>query len=93
MDFALTKVFAVSRGKKMTPGRTRPYLLVSGSTHQAELVLRRPSVCQQFGPGVHFQNVSSCSAEVEKAVIVSHLGGQKQKPEDPRLPSSIWSPN
>lgn len=60
-----------------------------GSTHQAELVLHRPSVYQQFGPGVHFENVPGCGAEVEKAVITSHLGGQKQKPEDLRLPKGL----
>lgn len=53
-------------------------MLVS-STHQTELVLRRPSVCQQFGPWVHFQNVSSCGAKVEKAVIIGHLGIKEER--------------
>lgn len=58
------------------------------STHQAEFVLHGPSVCQQFGLGVHFENIPGCGAEVEKAVIVGHLGGQKQKPEGLSLSSS-----
>lgn len=63
------------------------------STHQAEFVLHRPSICQQFGLGVHFENIPGCGAKVEEAVVVGHLGDQKQKPEDSSLPRSLGSPS
>lgn len=52
------------------------------STHQAVFILCRPSTCQEFGLRVHFQNISSCGAEVEKGIIMGHLGSrEKKKPQ------------
>lgn len=53
--------------------------MLAVSTYQTEFVLHRPSVCQQFGPWVHFQNISSCGAKEEKAIIVSYLGIRDKK--------------
>lgn len=81
-----------SGGKKL-PEESRAGQTPVVSTHQTELVLRRPSVCQQFGPRVHFQNVSSCGAEVEKAIVVGHLGIREEKrPKGLCFPSDAHEP-
>lgn len=53
------------------------------STHQTELVLGRPCVCQQLCPGSSFLKYLSGGAKVEKAIIIGHLGMREtRKPED-----------